>query len=218
MKFFSIDGPVFRFLTLVFDLLVLNILYILTCVPVVTVGAATSALYRTMLNRRYGRDAGIRAYLGFLKSNFRQSTPRYLACLLIGALLVFDIRYTRTGNLPAPRFLLPVLLLLLIILLALSSWTLALTGQFDNTAKGTLKNAALLAPRHLLTTFLLLLRFLPALVALASAELFLVVSILFFSVHFSLAAWLASIPMSRVFLSLMTPEEAARTTNTELPQ
>ena len=218
MRLFLLDGPVFRFLSFVYDLLILNITYVITCLPVVTAGAATSALYRTMLDRRYGRDAGVRVYFRFFRDNLRQSTPRYLLFLLIGALLIFDIRYTRSGDIPMRRVLVPVLLLLLIALLILSSWVLALTGQFNNSFRGTLKNAALLAPGHPLITLLLLLRFLPVLLAFGSAELFLAASFLFFFFYFSLAAWLAAIPMSKLFLTLMSPEEAAERTDKKLPR
>ncbi len=217
MRFFSMEGPVFRFLTLVSELIVLNIVYLITCIPVVTIGAATGALCRTMLDRRYGRDAGVRAYFRFFKSSFRQATPRYLLSLLIGGVLVFDVWYTFTGELPMRRFLVPLFLLLLTVFLVVSSWVLALTGQFDNTAKGTFKNAAILSLRHPLVSFLLLLRFLPALLSLISPALFLAASFLFFFLYYALCAYLAAIPMSRVFLELMTPEEAAARTCKEDP-
>lgn len=209
MRLFSLDSPVFRFLTLLADLMILNVVYVITCIPVITIGAATCALYRTMLDRRYDRDAGVNAYFRFFKANFKQATPRYLLCLLIGIILVFDIRYSQSGQIPIAGFLIPLFIALFIVLLAVSSWVLALTGQFDNTAKSTFRNAAFFAIRHLPVSLLLLLRFLPALLALLSAELFLIVSIVFFLIYYALIAYLASGPLSRIFLSLMPPEEAA---------
>jgi len=206
------DGPVFRFLSLMYDLMILNIIYVITCIPVITIGAATSALYRTMLDKRYGLDAGVKTYLRQFLANFRQSTPRFLLFLLICAVLAFDARYAISGGLPAPSLLFSIFLVMLTVAAGLSSWVLALTGQFDNTLTGTLRNAALLTFRHLPLTLLLLLRFLPLLLAYFSAPLFLVFSFLFFLFYYSLAAYLAAGPMSRIFLPLMSPEEREKRT------
>ena len=210
MRFFSLDSPIFKFLSLVYDLIILNLLYVITCLPVLTIGAATSALYRTVLDMRYERDAGAKAYLRNFKNNLRQSTPRYLLFVLISAVLCFDIWFTQNSELHFPAFMVPLFLALLTVCLALSSWVLALTGQFDNTTKGTVKNAAILAPRHLMTTILLLLRFVPLLLFLFHTGFFLITAILYFLIYYSAAAYLCAMPMSRLFLDLMTPEEAAK--------
>ena len=44
-RFFNMDSPVMNFLGRVADLVWLNILYIICCLPIFTIGAATSALY-----------------------------------------------------------------------------------------------------------------------------------------------------------------------------
>ena len=205
-----------RFLTLVSELMILNVIYVITCIPVVTIGAATSALYRTMLDKRYGLDAGVKKYFHFFAASFRQSTVRFLICVLIGAVLVFDVWYTYTYQLPMRRFFVPAFLLLLTLLAMVSSWVLALTGQFNNTAKNTFKNAGLLALRHLPASLLMVLRFVPLLLSFFSPGLFLVLSITFILVYFAVIAYLAAGPLSKVFLKLMTPEEAA--SRTESPE
>ena len=44
MSFFNLDSPVMRFLTKVADLIILNILFLICCIPIVTIGAASTAL------------------------------------------------------------------------------------------------------------------------------------------------------------------------------
>ena len=47
----NLDSPVIVFLTTVADFMILNILFILCCAPVITIGPAVSALYTiTMLS------------------------------------------------------------------------------------------------------------------------------------------------------------------------
>ena len=51
----NLDSPVIVFLTTVADFMMLNILFILCCAPVITIGPAVSALYTiTMREARHG--------------------------------------------------------------------------------------------------------------------------------------------------------------------
>ena len=45
MSFFNLDSPVMRFLTKVADLIILNILFLICCIPIVTIG---SCIHRTL--------------------------------------------------------------------------------------------------------------------------------------------------------------------------
>lgn len=47
---FNLDSPVMTILTEIADLIILNLIYLFFCMPIVTIGAATAALYRVMLN------------------------------------------------------------------------------------------------------------------------------------------------------------------------
>ena len=44
-KIFDLDNPVWRFMGKVFDMMVLTVLWVVTSLPVVTIGASTTALY-----------------------------------------------------------------------------------------------------------------------------------------------------------------------------
>ena len=46
---FNFEGPVFTFLSRLADLFWLNLLFIVCCIPVITIGAATTALYYVTL-------------------------------------------------------------------------------------------------------------------------------------------------------------------------
>lgn len=55
MKKLNIENPFFEFMNHLADLVLLNIVWLLTVIPIVTIGAAKSALYRIMLRRARGR-------------------------------------------------------------------------------------------------------------------------------------------------------------------
>ena len=42
---FDMDNPFWRFMSLVADLIILNLLFVLCSIPIITIGASTTALY-----------------------------------------------------------------------------------------------------------------------------------------------------------------------------
>ena len=79
MKFFNMDSPLMRFMTKVADLMILNFLFIVTSLPVVTMGAAWTALYYvTMKMVKDEEGAIVKAYFHSFRQNFRQATVLWL--------------------------------------------------------------------------------------------------------------------------------------------
>ncbi|WP_295745484.1 YesL family protein, partial [uncultured Oscillibacter sp.] len=85
------SSPVVDFLELVFDLAVINLLFILCCLPVVTGGAALAGLCYAAekLRRQEGRPAA-NFFKGF-RRNIRQATIAWIAALLLLAGLFIDL-------------------------------------------------------------------------------------------------------------------------------
>ena len=52
---FDIESPLMTWLSRLADLMVLNLLWLLSCVPIITVGAATAALYSASIAIMEGR-------------------------------------------------------------------------------------------------------------------------------------------------------------------
>ncbi len=90
-KIFDLDSPLVRFLNKVADLLWLNILTILCCIPIITAGAAFTALHYCCLKLVRGEEGYItKDFFKSFKLNFKQSTIIWLIVLLTGAILAFD--------------------------------------------------------------------------------------------------------------------------------
>ncbi len=97
MKFFSVDSPLMQALNRMADLLWLNVLTVLCCIPIVTVGASLTAMHYMLL--KIVRDEETYVTRGFFKSfknNFRQATVIWLIQLGITYVLVdgFYIMHT----------------------------------------------------------------------------------------------------------------------------
>ena len=68
-RLFSLDSPLFSFLSKVADLILLNILVIICCIPVITVGASMTALHYVVLKMVRDEESYI------VRSFFKSFTP-----------------------------------------------------------------------------------------------------------------------------------------------
>lgn len=155
-KIFDMDSPFIRFLNRVGDLLILNILMIICCIPIITVGAACTAMHYVLL--KIMRDEEGYLIRGFFKSfvqNFKQATLTWLLMLLVIAVYVGDAVIFVYSGIEFPRLLMMAVLAVGIILLIISIYIFPLLARFDNTIKNTIKNSALLAFANLPKTLLI---------------------------------------------------------------
>lgn len=94
MNKLSIDNPFFTFMGNLGDMILLNLLFLLTCIPVATIGTAQTALYRVMLRRvRKESSYPAREYLKAFREEWKQGAAIWLPLAVIGGVLVFDVMY-----------------------------------------------------------------------------------------------------------------------------
>ena len=139
-------------LTTVIDLVVLSLLWLLFSLPLVTLGAASTAAYYTAVKYiRRERGRLWPCFWGAFRGNFRQSTLAWLLCL--GWLLVCALNARLFGD--AMPLLALVSRLLLLPLLLTVPWLFPYISRFENTALGSVKFAVWLSVKHLGATLLL---------------------------------------------------------------
>ena len=88
---FSPNSPFYSILVQITNLVFLNILWLICCIPIFTAGAATSAMYRVLFSHISGNDDAV--WTPFWKSffsNFKQGTAIWLPLLILGIFLVYD--------------------------------------------------------------------------------------------------------------------------------
>jgi uncharacterized membrane protein YesL len=97
--FFSQDGVVANTLDVFSDFVILNILFLITCIPVVTIGASVTALWRCSVQLRNGEGGGvIRSFFSHWKQAFKRATPAWLVLLIV--ISVIMIEYPITSVMP----------------------------------------------------------------------------------------------------------------------
>ena len=98
-KLFRIDSPFSQAMSELFDLITLNILFILTCVPVFTIGAALSALHSIGLKQAAGEEPPVvKTYFQEFRKNLKQATIAWIPLLLLGIFLLADYFLAANGG------------------------------------------------------------------------------------------------------------------------
>lgn len=151
--FFSTKSPLWRAMSKIADLIWLNILFVICCIPVFTVGAALSAMYSVTFKMTVNEEGAIsQDFFKAFRENFKQATVLWLIMLGIGIFVIADLFLAAY----LPGILQDAALLLLAIIGALYimtfSYLFPLQSRFENPVKQTLMNALLISTRHLLPT------------------------------------------------------------------
>ncbi len=141
-------------LTAVIEIVWAGLLWLLCSLPVVTLGAASTALYYAVVKCiRHERGKLTGSFFAAFRREFRQSTLLWLILLAAAALFAADIRiFSRMG---AAGVLGTVGKILLLALLAFFPWVFAFVSRFTNTVGGTLRYCGYLALRHIGATLLM---------------------------------------------------------------
>jgi uncharacterized membrane protein YesL len=93
------EGAFARTVNRIGQLILLNLLWILTSLPVITLGASSAALYSVLFHMLNGEDAHMaRQYFTAWRENFRRSTGIWLILLVGIALFVFDLYFAGQMN------------------------------------------------------------------------------------------------------------------------
>lgn len=88
MNFFSINGKFYSFMTKVADLMILSVLWLICSVPVITLGASSSALYYSVVKViREESDKPSAAFFRAFKENFKQGTMITVAAVILTLLV-----------------------------------------------------------------------------------------------------------------------------------
>lgn len=156
-KLFRMDGPLMRFLTKIADLMVLNILFCVTSIPLITIGASWTALYSVTLKMVRDEEGSVsRSYFRSFRQNFRQATLLWLGVLVVLALLVLDIRVLNgmAGG-TAPGLLRVGVEILALLGIMVLQYLFPSLARFEASLADTLKNACMMALAHLPKTALM---------------------------------------------------------------
>ena len=191
MRFlFDLNSPFMQFVSRFCDLVVLNLIYLLTCLPIFTIGAATAALYATVFPMDTDREGKLLpTYFRAFGENFKQGTAIFLLLALFGAATYYNMVALASPDAALGYGILIVAVAIALVLCFVWAWVFPLISRFQNTIPAMLKNALLLAVGNLpRTIFVTVLNVFPWALLIVNLYAFLRLGFLWFSLYFSAVA------------------------------
>lgn len=141
-KIFRSDSPVMKALTIAADLLILNLLTLVLSLPLITMGAAVTAMNDIVIHIVRGEEGyTVKPYFQSFAANFKKGM--LLGLILTASAGILYVDYMLAQAL-IPIMRVPIFAIGIIVL-AISFYAFGLLARYENTLGGTLKNAALLA-------------------------------------------------------------------------
>ena len=193
------------------SLVILNLLFLFTCIPIFTIGAALTALYDVVFRMDSGEEGKLAVtYFRAFRANFRQSTPiGLLFLLLIAASCANALIFSGWGNALGHVFFV-VSVVILINCILVFGYVFPLLSQFDNTKTNTLKNSLLLSVANLPRTLVIaVINCFPWALMAMYFYAFIQLSFLWLALYFAAAAYFNSRVLKKVFDPLKEQAAAA---------
>lgn len=144
---FSCDNILYRILAKFSELLYLGLLWFLFSIPIITIGASTSALYYTINKVVFKKRGKIwENFWSSFKSNFKPATICWLLFLVlyIMTFINFYILRATTSNTDSNTDLF-FLAVMLVLITSWANYVFPYIARFQNTIGITLKNAFLMS-------------------------------------------------------------------------
>lgn len=151
------DNGFFAFMNRIGDIIFLNLIFLVTCLPIVTIGVAMVSLHSVTLKMAKGQEGYvIRGYMKAFKDNLKQGLLVGIPLEILLVVLVVDARFLLYSTESYRDMGLVVTLIALIFLTLVMQYLFPLMARYDNSIKNTICNATLLVISKLPYTILLL--------------------------------------------------------------
>lgn len=205
MRFlFSFDSPIHKFVDKFANLMILNFLTIICCIPIVTIGPAVTSLYYVTMKMVRNEEGGIlHNYFHSFRMNFKQGVLVGLIVLLVGAFLGLDVYYIYqmlAGGKFYDFIVFVVICVSLIIYFMASAYVYPLLAKFENSTKQLLRSSVLISIRHLPATLAILVISLAPFLMLIYTPMSSALAMIFYMVlGFAAVAYFQSVFFVRIF-------------------
>ncbi|MBQ9166501.1 MAG: YesL family protein [Oscillospiraceae bacterium] len=204
------DNRLFQILSRLGDLIALNLLFVVTCLPLVTIGSAFSAMYSVLFRLLDEEETPVlRTYWKAFKQNFKPSLPLWLPMAAIALLLVVNnvLLQNMSGSLVGVFSV--VVMIAQVLYLCVFSYLFPMLALFENTAKDYFKKSLFFSVSHFPSTLAICaIQILPVILLTVVPNAVIPVITLMLAVGFSSQASASTFFLHRVFRPYL-PEKKA---------
>lgn len=187
MKFLSLDSPLMQGLGKMADLLWLNVLTLICCLPIVTIGASLTAMNYMALKIARNEECYItRGFFKSFRENFKQATLIWLLFLAVILVLTGDFLIMRNSGIEFGNIFQGIIMAIAIMVLFTLIYVFPVLARFENSIMKTIKNSFLMSLMLFPKTILMIIMYvIPVLI------FFLVIQLMPLSLLFGLSvpAW-----------------------------
>ena len=141
-RFFDSDNPVMKFLATLVDLAVVNVLTVLFALPLITAGAAFTAMNYVMFHLQKGDETYVtRMFWKSFKSNLKQGIPESLIMIVMAVVTVCDLWILHGMDSRLFTMMMVIITVVAAYVFVLFVYLFALQARYENTVRGAIANA-----------------------------------------------------------------------------
>ncbi len=145
-KHLNPDSRIYHVFETAWNLILVNLLTLLTCIPVITAGASLSAMYDVLLRIRRKEEGVIhRNFFQAFRRNFAQATILWAMFALVFLSFAIDYRFTVLYPDTFPAAVRYVVVTAAFIVFMIFQYVFPLQAHFENSVFMTIRNAAVLS-------------------------------------------------------------------------
>lgn len=200
---FNPDNKFFTFMSRVADLMILNIICIICCLPIVTAGASITAMYYVTLKMARNEESYIvKGFFHSFRQNLKQGVIIHLIMLAVGILLAFDLYFSRMmqGQSTVYKVFGYLFMVGIALYLMVLTYIYPVLSKFYNSVKNTFRNSFLMSIRHFpYTLAMMVITVLPVILMFAVTRAFPFVLLFYFLLGFATIAYIHSTFFVKIF-------------------
>ena len=156
-KIFNADNPFWQMMNTVFDLFILNTLWLLCCIPVITIGPSTTAAFYALIQRARGEETEIhKDFFRSFRQNLKQGIVMGLILTLTGTFLWLDMFLCRKSGTGIYSFFLFFFAVIFLAWAMTALYSCALLAKFDRKTREIFLWAFTLSIKNIGSTLIML--------------------------------------------------------------
>lgn len=155
---FRYDNKFFEILGKITDVVILNLLFIISCLPIITIGVSITSAYSVAMRMVNDEETYIvKEFIKRFKENFKTSTIVWGIMMIVGIFLGIDLYMSKlVSNESISKVLQLVFTMISIIYIFILTYVFPITAKFENTIKNTIINSILISIHNLPYTIIII--------------------------------------------------------------
>lgn len=145
MKTFDYDGPFMRFALLLSRLTILNIFWLICCIPLVTIGAATAAQYYAVSHLMNGDTSVFKNFKAGIKLHWKRATVVWFVLAALSIAFIVEYYIFTTESVPGKQIFIWISVLAFLTLLMVMLWIYPVMINFTGNLREIVFNSFVFA-------------------------------------------------------------------------